>query len=343
MTPLPSPFEIHDRLPLTLRQREFIHSKRLDVQKIMRREDKRILIIAGPCSIHNTESACTYAKHLASLSQQIDSSCLVLMRAYVEKPRTRTGWTGIVYDPHLDGSFDIEKGLIETRKLFLALTDLGIPIATELLHPLAYPYLSDLITWGCIGARTVTSQPHRQLASYAPFPIGFKNSIDGNIDVAIDGILCSRKGHSFFGVDNNGSIAKLTSHGNPHTHIVLRGSATSPNYDMATIRCVQAKLDTLDLDCRLLVDCSHDNCQKCETRQKEVFFNTLENIADGTVDVMGMMLESHIEKGNQPLLSADLSPNRSITDPCIDINETENLLLWAHNTLQKRASCQISS
>ncbi len=343
MIPLPSPFEIHDRLPLTLRQREFIQSQRHAVQNIMQREDKRILIITGPCSIHNTESAYTYAENLAKLKTQIDPSCLVLMRAYVEKPRTTAGWTGIVYDPHLDGSFDIEKGLMETRKLFLKLTDLGIPIATELLHPLTYPYLSDLITWGCIGARTVTSQPHRQLASYAPFPVGFKNSIDGNIDVAIDGILCARKGHTFFGVDNSGHIAKLSSSGNPHTHIVLRGASSSPNYDMATIRGVQAKLDKLELDCRLLVDCSHDNCQKDETRQKEVFFSTLENIADGTVDVMGMMLESHIEKGNQPLLSAHLSPNRSITDPCIDWAETENLLLWAHNTLQKTTSCQISS
>ncbi|HPE85631.1 MAG TPA: 3-deoxy-7-phosphoheptulonate synthase, partial [Chlamydiales bacterium] len=285
-----------------------------------------------------------YAEQLAALSEKVKSSCYVLMRAYVEKPRTRTGWTGMVYDPHLDGSFDIESGLLETRKLFLKLTDLGIPIATELLHPLTYPYLSDVITWGCIGARTVTSQPHRQLASYASFPVGFKNSVDGNIDSAIDGILCSRKSHAFFGINHEGMVAKLTSEGNPHTHIVLRGSTNGPNYDLASIRKVQAKLDALDLDCRLLVDCSHGNCQKDETRQKEVFFNTLENIADGTVDVMGMMLESYIEKGNQPFLNTHLSPDRSITDPCIDWSETENLLLWAHNRLQKLStSCQIPS
>ena len=346
MSQLPSPFDVHDRLPLTLRQKEFIQNTRATIQKITERRDDRLVIIAGPCSIHETASALCYAENLSQLAKKVSDKCLVLMRAYVEKPRTRSGWTGLVYDPYLDGSFDIENGLEEARRLFLALTDLEIPIASELLHPLAFPYLSDLISWGCIGARTVTSQPHRQLASYAPFPVGFKNSIDGNTDVAIDAILCAKKSHTFFGIDNSGHIAKLSSNGNPHTHIVLRGSLSGPNYDLASIRLLQAQLDTLELDSRLIIDCSHGNCNRDEARQKDAFLSTLEHITSDSLDVMGMMLESHLEKGNQSILNPHLRPNRSITDPCIDWEETENLLLWAHNALSQSPSltsnCHIS-
>ncbi|MCB1117198.1 MAG: 3-deoxy-7-phosphoheptulonate synthase [Chlamydiia bacterium] len=335
MKKLPSPYELHDRLPMTLRQREFVTQAQNKVFDIIHNRSDKLLIIAGPCSIHDFASAMAYATHLKELSVRVADTCIILMRAYVEKPRTRTGWTGLVNDPEIDGSFDIEAGLEHARRLFLALADIEMPIATELLHPLTYPYLSDTITWGCIGARTVTSQPHRQIASYAPFPIGFKNSIDGNIDVALDGVICARKPHRFTGINHNGHIASLQSSGNPHTHIVLRGSNNGPNYDLATLRHTQARIDQLELDCRILVDCSHGNCQKQEERQKDAFLTTLDHVVDGSADIMGMMLESHLESGNQPLAQARTRPNRSITDPCIDWHETESLILWAHETRQK--------
>ncbi len=335
MTPLPSPFELHDRLPMTLRQREFVARMRESVTDVIERRSNKLLIIAGPCSIHDFASAMAYATHLKELSVRVKDECLILMRSYVEKPRTRTGWTGIVNDPEIDGTFDIAGGLDQARRLFLALTDIEMPIATELLHPLTYPYLADTVTWGCIGARTVTSQPHRQIASYAPFPVGFKNSVDGNIDVALDGILCARKSHQIIGIDHSGHIARLDAPGNPLTHLVLRGSNTASNYDLVSLRETQARIEELDMDCRILIDCSHGNCQKQENRQKDAFLTTLEHIIDHSADVMGVMLESHLEGGNQSLMHARTRPNKSITDPCIDWEETESLVLWAQQSLQK--------
>lgn len=333
MTQIPSPNELAQKLPLTPDIQTTVAKMRSKLQNIIDRTDNRLLIIAGPCSVHDYDSAIEYAEKLAELSNQVSDTCLLMMRVYVEKARTRHGWTGLVYDPSLDGSYDLEKGLYTARKLFVELAKRNVPVATELLNPLVYPYLCDLITWGCIGARTVTSQPHRQLASGAPFPVGFKNNIDGNIDVAIDGVLAARKSHTFFGAHTSGSIAKIKTVGNPRTHLVLRGARDSTNYDLCTLRNIQEALDRQDVDCRILIDCSHGNCQGFEEEQKEVFLNTLENIADGTCDVMGLMLESHLEKGKQRYLGTKSHPSRSITDPCIDWQDTTSLILWAHKAL----------
>ena len=333
MTRIPSPSELAEILPLAPGDQAAIAEMRSALQNIMDRFDDRLLIITGPCSIHDHDSAIEYADKLAELSGQVSDTCLLMMRVYVEKARTRHGWTGLVYDPDLDGSYDLENGLYTARKLFLELAKRKVPVATELLNPLVYPYLSDLVTWGCIGARTVTSQPHRQLASGTPFPVGFKNNIDGNVDVAIDAVLAARKSHTFFNAHDAGHISKTTTIGNPYTHLVLRGAKDNTNYDLCSLRNIQETLDAQDLDCRILVDCSHGNCQGFEQRQKEVFLSTLENIADGSCDVMGLMLESHLEKGKQRNVGSKSHPNRSITDPCIDWPDTSSLILWAHKAL----------
>ncbi|HSX12180.1 MAG TPA: 3-deoxy-7-phosphoheptulonate synthase [Rhabdochlamydiaceae bacterium] len=338
---LPTPQELKTRYALDSRTREFIHSSRQTAKDIVTRKDPRLVIIVGPCSIHDPIQGLEYAKRFKELSERIDSSCFLIMRAYIEKARTLSGWKGLVYDPDLDESHDLEEGLEKARSFFIELAKMEVPVATEFLSPLVSPYIDDLVTWGFIGARTSASQIHREIASHLPFPVGFKNSLDGNVDTAIYGVISSRDPHIFFHVGEQGRLCKVKSHGNPYAHVVHRGSIKSTNYDVQSIQETVKKMDDLGLVPRLLVDCAHGNSQKDYEKQKEVFYSVLEQIEQGNRKILGMMLESHLKAGCQPLsaLPGFLEEGISITDPCINWLETEELLL----SIEESCSSLLSS
>ncbi len=325
---LPSPKTLKRLLPLTTEQNEFIASSRQIAKDIFLRKDPRLLLICGPCSLHHIESSLEYGRRLKALADEMADDCYIIMRAFIEKPRTLVGWKGILYDPHLDESHDIARGLSISRQLFLDLTDIGLPLAMEFVDPIAAPYFDDLISWGVIGARTAASQPHRQLASGLSIPIGFKNGTDGNIDVAIHGAIAASVPHQFFGLNEEGRIALKKTTGNPYSHVVLRGAEDGPNFDPYSVREVLEKSHELNLHTPLLIDCSHGNSSRNSDKQAEVFYSVIEQIRKGNNHLFGMMLESHIENGNQPYAPKQKShdPNVSITDPCLSWDETESLI-----------------
>ena len=304
------------------KQREFIRSARLQAIQILEREDPRHVCVVGPCSIHDRTAALEYAERLGRLAQELKHPLFLVMRVFCEKPRTNAGWKGWLTDPDLDGTNDVVKGISATRDLLLALAEWEIPCAAEFLDPLAAPYYQDLITWGFIGARTVASQPHRQLASAFDFPIGFKNTIFGELDAAIKGILAARSPHCYLGIDDQGHAAAKWSSGNPHTHLVLRGSESRPNFDSVSIQTALEQLRQHRLEPRFLIDCSHGNSGKDHRRQQEVIEAILKDVPEG---FLGFMIESHLHEGKQVHLE-HLHYGLSITDSCISWSETEEIL-----------------
>jgi 3-deoxy-7-phosphoheptulonate synthase len=332
---LPTPKEIRRHLPLHAKEQTFIAQSRKTVSDILSGKDPRMAVVAGPCSIHDIDAAIAYAEKFKALSKEVEKHCYLVMRAYVEKPRTVTGWKGLLYDPFLDGSNDMCTGIFWTRQLMMELAKMGVPAATEFLDPLAASYTEDLVSWGFIGARTSASQPHREIASLLPMPIGFKNGIEGNIDQAVHGIMSARSPHTFLHIDEEGKLHVAQSEGNEETHLVLRGSNLSPNYDAASVGLTLQKLRSHGIKSRILIDCSHGNCQKEYGRQKDVFYSVLEQIEAGNTQIMGLMLESHLEEGNQflPENPSSLKYAVSITDPCIDWEMTESLVLAAEAVL----------
>jgi len=327
-----TPSKLKRSYPLSAEQSRFVAETRNAVRAIVSGKDLRLAIVAGPCSIHDLASAIEYGKRLKELSKEVQRSCLLVMRVYVEKPRTITGWKGLLYDPLLDGSNDVATGLAWTRELLRELASLEIPTATEFLDPLAAVYIDDLVTWGFIGARTSASQTHRQLASWLPMPVGFKNSVDGNIDLAIHGVIAARSPHTFLHIGPSGRVGAFHSEGNPYTHIVLRGSLDGANYDGASVQQAALKMQAAGVKGRLLIDCAHGNSQKSYEKQKEAFISILDQIEEG--HVMGMMMESHLSAGSQFLSESpsSLKYGVSITDPCIDWSSTEQLVLSAAAT-----------
>lgn len=323
LTPLPTPDTLINTFPLSKEERKKVSLSRLTSEHIMRGEDDRIVIFAGPCSIHDPEIAIEYATFLKELSDKVNERIFIIMRVFLEKPRTQFGWKGFLYDPLLDGSYEIEKGLHGSRELLLKLVKMGIPIATEFLDPVLPAYTQDLITWGIVGARTSPSQIHRQMASHLPMPMGFKNETDGTIDNAICGALAARHPQASIGIDNDGRISSMKTSGNPYTHVVLRGSQTSSNYDHLSIHEAIQKQRLYGLSSRLLIDCAHGNSQKDPKKQQLAFCDVIEQIQEGNHLIMGMMLESHLQGGNA----------LSITDPCLDWTTTEELILWAYQSL----------
>ena len=321
-----TPRKIKETLPLTSSQKQFVQKSRETLQDLVSGRDGHLAIVMGPCSIHDLSSALEYARRLRALAEEV--SAVLVMRVYVEKPRTMTGWKGLAYDPHLDGSNDIQTGIFWARELFLTLTDLKIPIATEILNPLFLPYLDDLISWGFIGARTSASQPHREIASHLPFPIGFKNSIDGNIEQAIQSMVVASTPHRFPYINEDGTLTLLESEGNPYSHVVLRGSRTGINYNSQSITETLENLQAHGLKNRLLIDCSHGNCQKEHRRQVQVFRSVLEQFERGNHKILGMMLESNLEEGYQYLSESpsSLQYGVSVTDPCLGWSDTEALV-----------------
>lgn len=325
---LTTPQQLKKSLPLSLEQQQFIQESRQTIQRILQGKDERLLIIAGPCSIHDTSACEEFALSFKELSERVASSCFLVMRAYVEKPRTQSGWKGLVHDPFFDGSSSIEDGLFMARQFLLKLAQIALPAACEFVTPELSPYFQELISWGCIGARTVTSQPHRVFASSLPMAVGFKNSIEGNVDSAIQAVLTAREKHTYVQIEEDGRLSCFESSGNPFSHIVLRGSSTHPNYDPKSVLETVAKLRQAELPPQLIIDCSHGNCGKQFDKQREVFQSALEQINSG-VPICGLMIESHLEEGSQPHTVPLLRRGVSITDPCLSFSALEELVLSA--------------
>lgn len=284
-------------------------------------------MIVGPCSLHDLEATLDYAEKLKRLSQEVEESFQIVMRAYFEKPRTNLGWRGLLHDPNLDGSYDIEKGIRMTRSCLKHLTELQIPLATEFLDPISPLYFGDYISWGCIGARTVSSPLHRQIASHLPMPVGFKNTTEGNIDIALEAIGVAKQPQTFISLSDKGALVAVASKGNSNGHLVLRGGKNTPNYTHHSIQIALQKTPYL------LVDCSHDNSQKDPHKQLVVFNDVIDQIANGEKRIRGLMLESFLYTGNQSL-SPPLKYGVSLTDSCLDFTSIEHLIRKSAELLQ---------
>lgn len=294
------------------------------VRDIIHLRDDRMLVVIGPCSIHDPSAALDYAQRLAKVADQVKDRYFIVMRVYFEKPRTTIGWKGFINDPHLDDSCDMEFGLHAARKLLLDIAMLGLPIATEFLDPIVPQYTADLVSWSAIGARTTESQTHREMSSGLSMPVGFKNATDGNIEIAINAIESASNAHSFLGIDQDGHTAIVKTTGNPNTHLVLRGGK-QPNYQFPEVTYAACKLEAAGLEKTLMVDCSHANASKVARNQVKVWESILEQRAKGNCPITGAMVESFIEEGNQKI-SGNLTYGQSITDPCIDWATTEKML-----------------
>lgn len=327
MNTLPSPNKIRFEIPLTLSDREFVLKSRNTAAAILEGRDPRILLIVGPCSLYDTAATLEYAEKLQALSHEVEETFFIVMRAYCEKPRTSMGWRGLMHDPHLDGTHDIEAGIRLSRTLMKEIAALKMPLATEYLDLSAPLYYDDLITWGCVGARTVASPLHRQMASYLTLPIGFKNTPEGSIETALEAIQVAKSPHTFISPNGDGVLSKLKSKGNPHSHLVLRGGKQGPNYTADIIATTLHKTPCV------VIDCSHDNSRKIPRNQLSVFAQAIDQIEAGQKGIRGLMLESFLYEGNQPL-SPYLQHGVSLTDPCLDFESTRNLILEQAERLQ---------
>ncbi|VVN09236.1 Phospho-2-dehydro-3-deoxyheptonate aldolase, Tyr-sensitive [Pseudomonas fluorescens] len=331
---LPTSLQLKQQLPLNNTLTRQVASHRDAIRSILTGEDSRLLVIVGPCSIHDPESALEYAGNLARLADEVSDQMLLVMRAYVEKPRTTVGWKGLAYDPHLNGSDDMAHGLTLSRALMREMLELGLPIATELLQPMAAGYFDDLLSWVAIGARTTESQIHREMASGLSMAVGFKNGTDGSISVASDAMRSAAHPHRHFGVDSQGHPAIVHTSGNPDTHLVLRGGHRGPNYDRDSVAQVNSDLKKLQIPARIMVDCSHANSGKDPLRQPAVFNDVLDQRLQGDSTLIGMMLESHLFEGCQAL-TPSLRYGISVTDACLGWNATEQLLRQAATRLRR--------
>ena len=327
--PLVAPALLHRELPIAAASTETVASARRRIQAILRGEDLRLLVVVGPCSVHDVTAARDYAKRLALIRERLKDQLEVVMRVYFEKPRTTVGWKGMINDPHLDGSYDINTGLRRARGLLLDLAREGMPTATELLDPVVPQYIADLISWTAIGARTTESQTHREMASGLSMPVGYKNGTDGSASIAINAMQASARPHHFLGINGEGHASIVSTTGNPHGHLVLRGGNGGSNYHLEAVQAAASELSKAGLKERLMVDCSHANSNKDYRRQSDVLSSVADQLRAGSQHVMGVMIESHLVEGNQKL-TADLSQltyGQSITDACISLETTEQLLL----------------
>jgi 3-deoxy-7-phosphoheptulonate synthase len=328
VTRLITPAQIKEQLPAGDRQLALVEKTRQEAKSILRGEDDRMLVIVGPCSIHDPVSALEYARQLAVLSQELADRYLIVMRVYFEKPRTTIGWKGFINDPNLDESCDMAKGILLARKLLLDILDLGLPTATEFLDPIIPQYTAELITWAAIGARTTESQTHREMASGLSMPVGFKNATDGSFQTAIDAMASACTQHSFLGIDQDGATSIIKTAGNPDSHVVLRGGRTAPNYHPEDVALAEQALRKSGLHPTLMVDCSHANSGKDPNRQPDVWKSILAQRREGNRHLIGAMLESHLHFGSQPLTQdpSILKYGVSITDACMDWETTAALL-----------------
>lgn len=323
-----TPRALKAELPVPEASNRVVVSSRQAVTRILQQEDPRLLVVVGPCSIHDVEGALEYGGRLAQLRRELASQLEIVMRVYFEKPRTTIGWKGLINDPHLDGTYDIDSGLKKARRLLLELTGLGLPAATEFLDPIIPQYIDDLVTWAAIGARTTESQTHREMASGLSMPVGFKNGTDGGLQIAVDAMISARTAHNFLGIDQEGITSIIRTTGNPVGHLVLRGGRSGTNFDPASLRQAEAKLAAAGLPPVLMVDCSHANSGKQHRKQEEVWNSVLEQKKAGNPGIIGAMIESYLLEGNQPFPRnpAELTRGISITDPCIGWDTTERML-----------------
>ncbi|MGL4223950.1 MAG: 3-deoxy-7-phosphoheptulonate synthase [Vibrio sp.] len=329
-----TPEALKSKIPLSDAARDFIRQSRQTVANIIHKRDPRLLIVCGPCSIHDIDAAKEYAQKLKALAAELSDQLYIVMRVYFEKPRTTVGWKGLINDPHLDGSFDIEYGLHVGRQLLVDLAEMGIPLATEALDPISPQYLADTFSWAAIGARTTESQTHREMASGLSMPIGFKNGTDGNLATAINAMQAASSSHRFMGINRAGQVALLTTQGNPNGHVILRGGKQT-NYDSVSVAECEQEMLQQGLAPSLMVDCSHANSRKDYRRQPLVAEDVIHQIREGNRSIIGLMIESHLNAGNQ---SSDLARDQmqygvSITDGCISWSATEALLRHAHQEL----------
>lgn len=333
---LQSPRALEQAIPITERANRVVVEGRTAVQNILAQRDPRMLVIVGPCSIHDPKGAMEYAQKLAAVSREVSDQMFVIMRVYFEKPRTTVGWKGLINDPHLNNSCDIEEGLRIARKLLLDINELGLPAATEFLDPIVPQYIDDLITWAAIGARTTESQTHREMASGLSMPVGFKNGTDGSLQIAIDAMSSARTPHSFLGIDQDGFTSVIRTRGNADGHVVLRGGRTRPNYDPQSIAEACAQLTKHKLPNVMMVDCSHANSLKQHEKQEDVWRSLIEQRAAGTRAIIGAMVESFLKSGNQPVPAdpADIVYGLSVTDACISWETTERMLRQGHAALK---------
>jgi 3-deoxy-7-phosphoheptulonate synthase len=325
--PLLSPAALLDELPLTDAAMATVEQTRAEVRAVLDGSDDRLLVITGPCSVHDPAAALDYAARLRAVREQSQADLLIVMRVYFEKPRTVTGWKGLINDPGMDGRHDVHRGLRVARRLLLDIVGLGLPVGCEWLDPITPQYIADTVTWGAIGARTTESQTHRQLASGLSMPVGFKNGTDGDVQVAIDACRASATGHTFFGVTMNGAAAVVTTAGNPDTHVILRGGRGGPNYEASHVAKALDLITAAGLTGRLMVDASHGNSGKDHRRQPLVATAIAEQVAAGERGLTGVMLESFLREGNQePGPPPTLAYGQSVTDACMDFETTGAVL-----------------
>mgnify|MGYP000858267470 FL=1 len=332
---MPTPGEIHARVPITEAAEESVVAGRRVLEAILDRRDPRLFVVVGPCSIHDPVAGIDYARRLKSLADEVADALCLVMRVYFEKPRTSTGWKGYINDPRLDDSFHIEEGMQKAREFLLAVNEIGLPAGTEALDPISPQYLGDLVAWTAIGARTAESQTHREMASGLSTPVGFKNGTDGSVDTAINAILSASRPHSFLGINSDGRTAVIRTRGNRYGHLVLRGGGDRPNYDTVSVAMAEKALAKARLAENIVVDCSHANSFKKPELQPLVMQDCVNQIRAGNNSIVGMMIESFIEAGSQPI-PADRSKLKygcSITDACVDWATTEHMIRDARAAL----------
>ncbi|HWW04178.1 3-deoxy-7-phosphoheptulonate synthase [Collimonas sp.] len=334
--PMPSPAELRVQLPLSATAAATVANGRSVVRNILERRDPRLLVVVGPCSIHDPEAGLEYARRLQQLAAELADTLYIVMRVYFEKPRTSVGWKGLINDPGMDQSFRIADGMHQARRFLLKVNQLGLPAAAEALDPVSPHYLGELISWVAIGARTTESQTHREMSSGLPMPVGFKNGTDGSVETALNAILSTSRPHAFLGIDNDGRAAIIRTRGNPHSHLVLRGGSNRPNYDSVSVSLAEQALAKAQLPANIIIDCAHGNSYKKHTLQAAVMSDLVHQIRQGNRSILGSMIESFLEAGNQPI-PADLSQLRygcSVTDPCADWDTTAAMLRAAADGLR---------
>lgn len=334
---LTTPAALKAELPLSDKARESVVAGREAIRNILDGKDKRIMVVVGPCSIHNVEEALEYANNLKKLANEVSDTLLIVMRVYFEKPRTTVGWKGLINDPYLNDSFKIEEGLSIARKLLLQIAEMGLPIATEALDPISPQYLQDLVAWSAIGARTTESQTHRELASGISSAVGFKNGTDGSLTVAINALQSVSSPHRFLGINSDGRVAVTHTRGNAYGHIVLRGGNDKPNYDSVSVAMAEKELAKSGVSTKIMVDCSHANSNKNHELQPLVMENVTNQILEGNQSIMGIMIESNLNPGNQKITEnlADLAYGVSVTDACIGWDTTVSSLKTMQEKLKE--------
>jgi len=332
---LTAPRDLKAQLPMTESANKTVVAGRETISAILKQTDPRLLVVIGPCSIHDPKGALEYAARLKALSKELEDQLFIVMRVYFEKPRTTVGWKGLIYDPHLDGSDNIQAGLKQARELLLQINEMGLPAATEFLDPVVPQYIADLVSWAAIGARTTESQTHRQMASGLSMPVGFKNGTDGGLQIAIDAMQSAMRPHSFLGIDQEGCTSIVRTTGNPYGHVVLRGGRLHTNFDADSIREAAANLQKAGLPPTLMVDCSHANSLKQHAKQEEVWRSLIEQRVAGSKPITSVMIESNLSEGSQsiPQNLAELRYGVSVTDACLGWDVTERALRWGRDTL----------